>query len=315
MTQPPLPRDATLADIGEFGLISRFDFPQSDAVFLGPGDDAAVVRTRSHVVVSVDMAVEGRHFRRDWASGHDIGRKVAAAALADISAMGGVAHSMVVALGVPTTLSAQWALDLAAGIGEEAGLAGASVVGGDVTQASQVVISVTVMGGCELAPVTRAGARVGDVVALRGRQGWAAAGLAVLSRGFRSPRAAVAAYARPEPPYAAGLQAAHAGATAMIDISDGLVSDLGHIAEASGVCIDIDSALLSVDDILESVGAALGIAPLTFVLGGGDDHPLAACFAHSDVPEGWVVIGRCVAGAGVLVDGAQYDGAAGFTHF
>ena len=157
MTQPPLPRDATLADIGEFGLISRFNFPQSDAVFLGPGDDAAVVRTRSHVVVSVDMAVEGRHFRRDWASAHDIGRKVAAAALADIAAMGGVAHSMVVALGAPPTLSAQWALDLAAGIGEEAGLAGARLMmrrAGAASMTLRPMSSVTVIGAACAAPIS-----------------------------------------------------------------------------------------------------------------------------------------------------------------
>ena len=315
MTHEPLPRDATLADIGEFGLISRFGFAQGDHVLLGPGDDAAVVRTRGHVVVSTDLAVENRHFRRDWADARDIGHKVAAAALADISAMGAHAHSIVVGLAAPADLLAQWALDLAEGIGAEAAVAGASVVGGDLTRAEEVMVAVTVMGGCEVAPVTRAGARPGDVVALCGRQGWAAAGLAVLSRGFRSPRAVVTAYQRPQPEYAAGPAAALAGATAMIDVSDGLLADLGHIAEASGVSINVETQAFTLDEPLVAVGAALGLDPMTFVLGGGDDHALAATFPPGSVPEGWRVIGICGEGSGVSVDSAEYSGPRGHTHF
>src|SRR6188472_20795 len=254
--------DATLADVGEFGLIAalRVRLEQGSHVFVGPGDDAAVLRTpKGHVVVSTDILVEGRHFRREWAGARDIGRKAAAANLSDINAMGGTAHSLTVGLAAPADLPAQWALDLADGIAEEAALVGASIVGGDLTMASEVVVAITVMGTCEVAPVLRSGAQPGDVVALAGRQGWAAAGLAVLGRGFRSPRVLVEAYQRPDPPYAAGLAAARAGATAMIDVSDGLVADVGHIAEDSGVSIDIHTSAFELADPMHAVGSALGV--------------------------------------------------------
>ncbi|MEZ5193273.1 MAG: AIR synthase-related protein [Nocardioides sp.] len=193
---------------------------------------------------------------------------------------------------------------------------GARVVGGDLTGADQVVVAVTALGTCTVAPVLRSGAEPGDVVALCGRQGWAAGGLAVLGRGFRSPRALVDAYRRPEPPYDAGPAAAAAGATAMIDVSDGLVADAGHLAEASGVAIDLLTDAFELPEPLQAVGAALGADPMQFVWGGGDDHPLLATFAEvGDLPVGWTPVGRVLEGAGVTVDGAPYAGTVGFTHF
>ncbi|MFL6061745.1 MAG: thiamine-phosphate kinase [Marmoricola sp.] len=322
MSTPAAP-GATVADLGEFGLIAELvrRFEQGPAVYVGPGDDAAVLRTpKGHVVVSTDLVVEGRHFRRDWASGADVGHRVAAQNISDVNAMGGRATGLTVGLALPADLPAQWVLDLAEGIAAEAALVGASVVGGDVTRSSEVVVAVTVLGECEVAPVLRSGAQPGDVLAIAGRQGWAAAGLAVLGRGFRSPRAVVTAYQRPEPPYAAGLLAAKAGATSMIDVSDGLVADLGHVAAASGVAIDVTSSAFPIDEPLVAVGAALGVDPLQFVLGGGEDHPLVATFpAGTDLPEGFREIGRVAAagpeGQGVTVDGAPYEGDPGWTHF
>ncbi len=315
----PLPPDATLADAGEFGLIARFVglFPQGEQVLVGPGDDAAVLRVRSgHVVVSTDLMVEGRHFRRDWASAEDVGHRAAAQNLSDINAMGGRATSLTIGLAAPADLPAQWALDLARGFADECALVGASVVGGDLTRADEVVVAVTVLGACTQARVVRTGARPGDVLALCGRQGWAAGGLAVLSRGFRSPRALVEAYRRPEPPYAAGPAAAEAGATAMIDVSDGLLADAGHLAEESGVRIDVHAAAFDVPEPLHAVGAAVGVDPLGLVLGGGDDHALLATFADvASVPAGWQVVGSVVEGEGVTVDGAAYDSPTGWTHF
>src|SRR3954451_16916914 len=130
----PFPAGATVADVGEFGLVREFvgRFEQGSQVYVGPGDDAAVLRTpRGHVVVSTDMLVEGRHFRRDWASAVDIGRRAAAANLSAINAMGGTAHSLTVGLSAPPDLPAQWALDLPDGIAEEPALVGATIVGGD----------------------------------------------------------------------------------------------------------------------------------------------------------------------------------------
>jgi thiamine-monophosphate kinase len=311
--------EQTLGDIGEFGLIAELTrrFPQGEHVLVGPGDDAALLRIRNgHVVVSTDLLVEGRHFRREWASARDVGHRAAAQNLSDINAMGGRAHSLTVGLAAPAELPVAWALEFAEGFAAECALVGASVVGGDLTRADGIVVSVTVLGSVTQAPVLRSGARPGDVLALAGRQGWAAAGLAVLGRGFRSPRAVVAAYQHPEPPYDAGPAAAAAGATAMVDVSDGLLAEAGHVAAASGVAIDVTSAALEIPEPFQAVGAALNANPVSFVLGGGDDHALLATFgADAVLPDGFRVIGRVAEGEGVTVDGDTYDGPRGWTHF
>ncbi|WP_203335767.1 thiamine-phosphate kinase [Nocardioides limicola] len=317
-------REGTLAEVGEFAMIGELTrlFEQHDQVLVGPGDDAAVLRIRNgHVVVSTDMLVENQHFRRDWADAADVGHRSAAANLSDVNAMGGRAHSLTLAIAAPADLKAGWLLDFAAGFAAEAAAVGASVVGGDLTRADSITIAVTVLGACTQAPVLRSGASPGDVVALTGRQGWAAGGLAVLGRGFRSPRVLVDAYRRPEPPYDAGLVAAEAGATAMIDVSDGLLADLGHIATASGVAIDVRSSSFEVPEPLQAVAAATGADPISFILTGGDDHALVATFpAASAVPAGWQVIGEVRAigdpeAVPVTVDGAPHDAPAGWTHF
>jgi len=314
-----LPPDATLADVGEFALIEELAglFEQGEQVLVGPGDDAAVLRVRNgHVVVSTDLMVEGRHFRREWVSAEDVGHRAAAQNLSDVNAMGGRATSLTVGLAAPGDLPAQWALDFARGFADECALVGASVVGGDLTRSDQVVIAVTVIGGCTISPVLRSGAQAGDVLALHGRQGWSAGGLAVLGRGFRSPRVLVEAYRRPEPPYEAGQVAAEAGATSMIDISDGLLAEARHIAEASGVAIDVRRDAFEVPEPLTAVGSALGADPLGFILGGGDDHALLATFPDADsVPDGWQVVGSVASGSGVTVDGGDYEGPTGWTHF
>lgn len=320
---PSWPVDATLGDVGEFGLISELValFPQGEHVLLGPGDDAAVLRVRTgHVVVSTDLVVEGRHFRRDWVDAVDVGHRAAAQNISDINAMGGRAHSLTIGLAAPSDLPASWALDFARGFAEECAGVGASIVGGDVTGASEIVVSVSVLGACTQAPVLRSGASAGEVLALAGRQGWAAGGLAVLGRGFRSPRALVDAYRRPEPPYDAGPAAADAGATSMIDVSDGLLAEVGHLAAHSGVAIDVRRAALDLPEPLLAVGSALNIDPVVLVLGGGEDHSLLATFpARATLPDGWRVIGEVGevrdGEPAVTLDGAPYDGPTGWTHF
>jgi thiamine-monophosphate kinase len=315
----PFPPEATLADVGEFGLIAALApiFGQGEQVLVGPGDDAAVIRVRQgHVVVSTDLLVEGRHFRREWAEAADVGHRAAAQNLSDVNAMGGRAHSLTIGLGAPSDLQARWALDFASGFAAECEEVGASVVGGDLTRCEQVVIAVTVIGACAVSPVLRSGARPGDVLALAGRQGWSAGGLAVLSRGFRSPRVLVEAYRRPSPPYAEGPRAAEAGATSMIDVSDGLLADAGHLARGSGVAIDVRTDALEVPEPLQAVAGATGVDPISLVLSGGEDHSLLATFPDAgSVPDGWTVIGGVSEGEGVTVDGAAYEGEGGWTHF
>jgi thiamine-monophosphate kinase len=273
------------------------------------------------VVVSTDLMVENRHFRRDWVDAADVGARAAAQNISDINAMGGRATSLTIGLAAPGDLRVDWALDFARGFAEECDKVGASVVGGDLTRADQIVVAVTALGACTVAPVLRSGAEPGDVVALAGRQGWAAGGLAVLGRGFRSPRVLVEAYRRPEPPYDEGQVAADSGATAMIDVSDGLLADARHVAEESGVAIDIRTDAFELAEPLQAVGGALGADPIEFILGGGDDHSLLACFpSEGDVPKGWTVIGTvgeadAEHGPRVTVDGEEYDGPTGWTHF
>jgi thiamine-monophosphate kinase len=306
--------------VGEFGVIARVlaQAGSARAAEVGPGDDGAVLRTSDgRVVASTDVLVEGRHFRRDWSSAEDIGHKAAAANLADIAAMGATATALLVGLACPSSTQTTWLEGVAAGLAAECAPLGAAVVGGDLVasapDSAAVVLSVTALGDLGgRAPVLRSGARPGDVVALAGRLGWSACGLAVLRRGFSSPIAAVAAHRRPAPPYAAGPAAAEAGASAMCDVSDGLLADLGHLAADSRVTVDLDAgalerACLEPPGALQQVGAALGVDPMSWVLTGGEDHALVATFpARAVLPEGWTAIGSVRTGrrrAGVFVDG------------
>jgi len=305
--------------VSEFALIELITrgLPQGEQVVVGPGDDCAVLRLRGDLAVSTDAMVEGVHFRRDWSAPRDIGRKAVASSVADLEADGARPVGIVIALVLSDAVDEAWVTALRDGIREECERAGVSLVGGDLSRGPVVVITCTVLGDLDgRPPVTRAGARPGQVVAVRGRLGLAQAGLAVFTRGFRSPAAAVNAHRVPEPPYGQGVVAALAGASAMVDVSDGLVADLEHIAAASGIGIDIDAAALPVGEPQQAVAAALGRSdPLAFVLGGGDDHALAATFAPDAVPAGWQVIGRVTRGDAVTVDGQVWDGSHGWDHF
>lgn len=288
-----------------------------DSTLLGPGDDAAVVAAPDgRVVITTDLLVENRHFRRDWSTADDIGRKAVARCFSDIAAMGAVPSAVVVGFAAPGELELDWVDGLIAGMREECGAVGAAIVGGDVTAADTVTLAMTGIGDLqERAPVTIDGARPGDSVAVTGRLGWAAAGFAVLNRGFRSPVQVVSAHRRPEPPYGEGPIAAVAGATAMTDVSDGLVADLGHIAEASEVRIELVGAMIEVPAKLAEVGAALNVDPLSWVLTGGDDYALVATFpAGTAPPPNWTTIGAVVEGDGVRVDGRRWQ-VGGWEHY
>lgn len=308
----------TIGDLGEFALIEEMtrQIGTSAAVLVGPGDDAAQIATGAMgTLVTTDLLIENRHFRRDWSSAYEIGRKAAACNLSDINAMGGRGTALTVGFAAPADLPVEWAVDLTRGMEEEATKVGAHIVGGDISAADSIVIAVTALGKATRV-VTRDGAKAGDVVAVAGTLGLSGAGYAALSRGFRSPKVAVEAHRIPEPPYGAGPQAAEAGASSMTDVSDGLLADLGHIATASAVAIDLDPGAFEVHEAVRTVGEALQTDPLRFVLAGGDDYALAATFSPVvDVPPGWTVVGAVREGSGVTVAGAPYEGAAGHQHF
>ena len=325
--------DETVGALGEFGLIAELSAvlrrisPAGPRALVGIGDDAAVLAAPDgRVVASTDFLLEGRHFRRDWSSARDVGRKAAARSLIDVAAMGAVPTGLLVALAAPPDLPVSWARGLTEGLAAECARAGASVIGGDTARAGSVLLVTTVLG--DLAgrtPVLRSGAAPGDLVAVAGPLGRAAAGLALLQAGL-ADNPLTAAQRRPEPPYDAGPEAADLGATAMIDVSDGLLADLGHIAAASGVLIDLSSDRLAADvDLLAALfqlgRTERGSPPessqaLAWVLTGGEDHALAATFrSGTALPSRWTVIGEVRAGQGVLVDGRPRAGSAGWDHF
>ena len=310
----------SLAGLGEFAIIDRLvaGRDQPATVGVGPGDDAAVlVAGDGRTVVSTDMLVEGRHFRLDWSSPYDVGRKAIAQNAADIEAMGAAATAFVVAFGAPGYTPAAQPVELADGMWAEARMLGAGIVGGDLVSAPQWVIAVTVLGDLAgRAPVLRSGARTGDTLAVAGVLGRSAAGYHLWDNtidGFDELRMA---HVTPEPPYGQGRVAADGGATAMTDVSDGLVADLGHIAHASGVGINVSTAALSADrDALSVVAATVGVDPWAWVLGGGEDHALVATF-HGAPPKGWRAIGTVIdAPPRVLVDGEEWSGNPGWQSY
>jgi thiamine-monophosphate kinase len=304
--------DPRLADVSE-GTILRAILartPPASHAILGPGDDAAVIATPSgSVVATTDTLVHGPDFRLAWSSGYDLGWKSAAVNLADVAAMGARPTALLVALAVPRDLRLSFVEQLADGLRDacEALAPGCSVVGGDLTVSDVLTIAVTALGDLEgRNAVTRAGARTGDVVAVAGELGHAAHGLAVLFGRFRDgdtpvpidsallesgERAALSAQLRPTPPIGLGVMASVAGATAMMDISDGLALDARRLATASDVTLELSRA-------------ALGANPER-ALAGGEDHALLATFPADVLPPGFRIIGSVIErGAdGVLCDG------------
>nr|WP_308281369.1 thiamine-phosphate kinase [Cellulomonas sp. PS-H5] len=322
----------SVAELSEDGLLARIfpHLPAGDRTLLGPGDDAAVLAAPDgRFVVSTDVLVEDRHFRRAWSTGEDVGWRAAMQNLADVAAMGARPTAIVVSLVVPGDLPVAWVEGLARGLGAACATVGAGVVGGDLSGGASVVVAVTVHGDLAGAdPVLRSGARPGDVVALAGTVGRSAAGLTLLDAGRAdADPAVVAVHRRPEPPLAAGPAAAAGGATAMLDVSDGLLRDGERLAAASGVVLDLDDPAEAFRDDLDALAAAaaaLGTDPVGWVLGGGEDHGLLATFpAAAALPEGFRRIGVVAeAGAGadgvagtVLVGGARPVVATGWEHF
>ena len=310
----------SLAAIGEFAVIDRLvrGRPQPEAVLLGPGDDAAVVRAADgRIVVSTDMLVEGRHFRLDWSTPIEVGRKAIAQNAADIEAMGARATAFVVAFGAPGDTAADDVSALSDGMWREAGAMGAGIAGGDLVSAPQWVIAVTALGELDgRAAVLLSGANPGDTVAVRGELGRSAAGQALWLNAIDDCDELRQRHLVPQVPYGSGRAAAEAGATAMTDVSDGLLADLGHLARASGVGLELAQADLVADrDAVAQAAALTGADPWQWVLGGGEDHALVATFP-GPVPADWRRIGLVVDGPPrVLVDGRPWSGTQGWQSF
>jgi len=294
--------------------ISRLNLATSALV--GPGDDCAVISAPDgRFVVTTDTLIEGHDFRLDWSSAFDLGWKAVATNIADVAAMGAVPTSLVVAVAAPASTEIAWLEAFADGLRSacENLAPGCGVVGGDLASAEQIMISVTAHGDLQgREPVLRSGAKVGDIVAVAGTLGRAACGLALLASGNND---AINAYddwvnvqRRPEPPIQAGVEAANAGATAMLDISDGLARDAARIAKASNVTIQINPSMLQgFEAVLELAGQAIEADPKTWVVGGGEDHSLLATFSPTaTIPRNFKPIGTVIqAGDSAVLLGTQ----------
>ncbi len=300
----------TLGSLGESAVLARIfpRLPGAAAQLLGPGDDAAVVAAPDgRYVVTTDMMIHGPDFRLAWSAPYDLGWKAAASNLSDVAAMGAAPTALVVALAAPAETSIEFLEAFADGLRDAcAALSpGAGVVGGDLSVSPTLTIAVTAFGDLEgRAPVLRSGARPGDVVAVSGVLGLAAEGLRLLfehgvTDGTPDAAAAarvaaehpvpIAAQLRPRPPIVDGRAAAIAGATSMLDLSDGLALDAARIASASGVAL-----------------ALRGLTPQEFT--GGEDHSLLATFpAGVPLPGGFRAIGEVREGHGITLDGIDAD--------
>ncbi|MGL3806066.1 thiamine-phosphate kinase [Paeniglutamicibacter sp. R2-26] len=330
----------TVGNLGESGLLARI-LPRLKGAepLLGPGDDAALVAAPGGAfVITVDTLVENQDFRLRWpsgyeSSGYDVGWKSAAQNLSDVNAMGAYATSAVISLTLPHSTPVGWVEDLAEGFSaavRELGAADCSIAGGDLGRGSEVSVTAAVTGALAAErPVVRSGARPGDTVAVNGVLGVAAAGLSLLDSPqpcvdwTEEEELVVAGQRRPKPPLHAGPAAARGGATAMMDLSDGLLKDGQRMATASGVHVYIEQAALRADiDRLRPIALKLGCDPLDWVLAGGEDHGLLATFPpHAALPPGFRRVGRVCAvapdesGPQARFDGSTRTPSGGYDHF
>ncbi len=278
-------------------VLQKIFTTQDPRIHLGIGDDAAVVATSPRSVVSSDMAVEGVHFKTEWSSAFDIGRKITAANVADILAMGGRCDYLVAAVSLTGTEELSWIENLARGMHHEATLAGAVIVGGDIARASQIVIAMTAV-GTALQPITRSGAQVGDSIYLSSLPGWSAAGLELLTREISvnslAADMALSQFSAPSLDYAINFS----GASAMVDLSDSLMVQGGQIASASGVALELKRDLFAQSDEfaeLSNLATEINADVWQWIFGGGEDHVLLA--TGKNLPG--LHIGEVVAGSGI----------------
>lgn len=314
---------STLAEVSESALLARIlpFFAGGDALTVGPGDDAAVLLTGATTVATTDSMVRGRDWLDAWSTPGDVATKLLTQNLADIAAMGAESTAVLISLVADPQTPTSWAIEFARALGEQASLAGVVVAGGDLSSAPAgvLMVSLTALGDLRgVAPVLRSGARPGDTVAVCGTLGRSAAGLALLQAGTDPAgqadgirRVCLDHHVRPTAPLLAGPAAARAGATSMIDVSDGLLRDGARVAAASGVRLALESRLLDPD--LAVVREAVGDAALECVLAGGEEHSLVATFP-GDLPDGWRPLGRVEEGTGVTLDGRP-ETARGWDHF
>lgn len=293
---------------------------EGDTVELGPGDDAAILAPASRLVITTDALVERIHFKREWATAEEIGHKALAVNLSDIAAMGARPTTFTCALAFPPSFDPQTLAGIAHGMGRLAGRTGAVLSGGNFTRASELSLTITALGALATDGLRRNGARAGDLVLLLGNVGVAAAELSWLLAGQPLPKGPSALHS-PEPLVFQGLRAAehlHTG----IDVSDGLVQDLGHVARASGVRIIIRPQAIPTTERFEALVGALPPGDrLRLLLSGGEDYALVVTGRASAVEAlqaeaGGAVIGHVEAGAGIQVEGMP-DGALfpGHDHF
>ena len=287
-------------EAGVIAALTRIFGVTHRGVEIGIGDDAAVVITTDRTVITTDMAVEGTHFSTKWSSAFDIGRKIAAANLADVYAMGGTPRYLVAAVTLTGQESMEWIEELAEGIAHEARSCGAYVVGGDLAKGPYIVISITAIGEVDT-PITRSGAKVGDLIYISSLPGWSAAGLSIIEKDLEDDLAvhAVSEHNAPTVDYVSAIQFSNNRAHSMCDVSDALITQANQLAHASGVALKFDQGLIAQHPeflTLKELADSQDVDVWQWIFAGGEDHVFLATGIELD----GFCVGRVIAGNGVL---------------
>lgn len=313
-----------LREIGEFGLIKRLSRKAKRRdVMVGIGDDTAVIRSgNEYLLYTTDMMVEGDHFKVEWSRGEQVGRKAMASNISDIAAMGGVPEYALVSIALPSDVSVEYVESIYDGMYEVADRYGVDVIGGDTTHGALMVINIALTGRADEEHLTlRSGAKIGDYILVSGPLGGSRAGLELLMRGYKEPQWPIEKHLDPGCRMDIALDVARY-ARAMIDVSDGLASEVRHICEESGTGAIIEKENIPLNEETIKAGEALGMDPYEFALNGGEDYELVFTVPEKDVHTAQAygtVVGRIVeAEKGVKIrlrEGELLELSGGYDHF